>query len=63
MKLKLTIPVISGILIIILLVIDKYSNQNSFADKWASFGLGLLSAVFVSSILAFIFKKDKEKTI
>ena len=63
MKLKLIIPVISGVLIVILLVIDKYSNQSSVTDKWVSFGLGLLSAVFVGSILASISKKDKEKTI
>lgn len=63
MKLKLIIPVVSGILIIILLAIDKYSDQNSVTDKWVSFGLGVLSVLFVSSILSSMSKKDKEKTI
>lgn len=63
MKLKWIILILSAILIVILLVIDKQSAQDSGTDKWTSFGLGVLSVVFVESIMALIAKNRKKKAI
>lgn len=61
MKLKWIIPIVSGVLIVIFLIADKYSARDSAADKWYSFGLGFSSAVFVVSLIPVILKNSRKK--
>ena len=57
MKLKFLVPVVTGILTAVFLYISS-TTQNSTVDKWTSFGMGITTAIFVSSLIAAI--KDKK---
>ena len=63
MKLKWIIPIASAVLIVIFLIINKYSVQDSTTDKWTSFGLGFSSAVFVVTLVPIIVKNNKKKAV
>lgn len=54
MKFKSFITIISGLLMVILLLVDLKSGQNSAVDKWTSFGLGMTSVVFISGLVSLI---------
>lgn len=52
MKIKLLIAIVSAILLAFFLFIDSRATDNSATDKWASFGMGMVSVIFVSSSLS-----------
>ena len=54
MKFKSFITIISGLLMVILLLVDLKSGKNSAVDKWTSFGLGMTSVVFISGLVSLI---------
>ena len=54
MKIKLLIAIVSAILLAFFLFIDSKAIDNSATDKWASFGMGMVSVIFVSSSLSAI---------
>ena len=62
MKFKSLITIISGLGMIILLLVDLKSGQNSTVDKWTSFGLGMISVIFISSLISLIALYKKRKT-
>ena len=64
MKIKLLIALFSAILLAFFLLIDSKATDNSAAEKWASFGMGMVSVIFVSSSLSAINiyrKKNRNK--
>ena len=63
MKLKWIIPIASAVLMVIFLIVDKYSAPDSTTDKWTSFGLGFSSAIFVAALLPIIIKSDRKNTV
>lgn len=63
MKLKLLAAIFSGIFIVILLGINLKSAQHSVTDKWTSFGLGLVTVLFIAASAAFIKSYRKQKTM
>ena len=52
MKIKLLIAIVSGILLAFFLFIETNATDNSATDKWASFGMGMASVIFISSSLS-----------
>ncbi|HTI58796.1 hypothetical protein [Mucilaginibacter sp.] len=62
MKFKLRIVIFTGILTALLLVIDLKTVNHSAGDKWASFGLGFCSVVFLSCLLSLITSYRKQRT-
>ena len=63
MKIKLLITLISGVLLVLFLLIDLKSADNSAIDKWTSFGLGLMAPIFVSGIIATVVSYRKQKAV
>ena len=61
MKIKLLIAIVSAILLAFFLFIDSKAIDNSATDKWASFGMGMVSVIFVSSSLSAINIYRKQK--
>ena len=62
MKFKLLAAIFSGVFIVILMVINLKSGQHSATDKWTSFGLGMISVIFIATAAAFIKGYRKQKT-
>jgi hypothetical protein len=62
MKLKFLVPLVTGILAAVLLYISLVTTDNSTADKLASFGLGAVSVIFISSLISAI-KSGKTKAL
>jgi len=54
MKIKLLIAIVSAILLAFFLFIDSKATDKSATDKWSSFGMGMVSVIFVSSSLSAI---------
>jgi len=52
MKIKLLIAIVSAILLAFFLFIDSKAADNSATEKWASFGMGMVSVIFISSSLS-----------
>jgi len=52
MKIKLLIAIISAILLAFFLFIDSKATNNSATEKWASFGMGMVLVIFISSSLS-----------
>jgi len=63
MKIKLLILFASGALLVLFLLIDLKSVQNSITDKWANFGLGMMAPIFIASIIAAIIRYRKQKAL
>ncbi len=63
MKIKLLLLFASGILLVVLLLIDLRSGNDKTTDKWASFGLGMMAPIFVSSIIAAVLEYRKQKAL
>jgi hypothetical protein len=63
MKFKLSVVILTGILTAILLAINLKSADHSATDKWTSFGLGMVSVVFLSSLISLIAFYRKQRTI
>jgi len=62
MKFKLLAAIFSGIFIAILLIINLKSPSHSATDKWTSFGLGMISVIFIAALVAVINSYRKQKT-
>lgn len=62
MKFKSFITLASGLLLVGLLLFNFNSEHNSAADKWTSFGLGMLSVIFISNLISFIALYKKKKS-
>lgn len=54
MKIKLLITLVSAVLLVVFLIIDLKTTNDSATDKWASFGLGLTVPILVSSIISIV---------
>jgi hypothetical protein len=63
MKIKLLICIISAVLLVLFLLIDLTSADNSATDKWTSFGLGMMAPIFISSIIATVIHYRKQKAL
>lgn len=61
MKMKLLVPIVTGVLTVLFLYISS-TTGNSTVDKWTSFGMGITTAIFVSSLIAVI-KGSKTKSV
>jgi hypothetical protein len=62
MKIKLLVTIAGGILAAVFLYISLTAKQDSTTDKWASFGLGATTVIFVSGLIAAI-RGEKTKAL
>ncbi len=63
MKIKLLIVLVSGALLVLFLLVNLQSANNSATDKWTSFGLGMMAPIFISSIIATVIYYRKQKAL
>ncbi len=54
MKIKLLITVVSAVLLVVFLIIDLKSVNDSATDKWTSFGLGAMAPILVSGVISIV---------
>jgi hypothetical protein len=63
MKSNLLIVLLSGIFSVVCLIINIQYVAGSTGDKLSSFGLGMGCAIFVITLLSWIYKYRKQKAV
>jgi hypothetical protein len=63
MKIKLSIAILSAVLFVVFLMIDKNSVQDSAVDKWTSFGMGFMAPILVANLLSTVMLYRKLKAL